>query len=142
MSAWTVAMLASGALFSATVAYFTWVRIPQWRELTYEEFRADFGRWLRRADAVQPMLAVAFLVSTVRFAQGADGANRLVAWVAAGGLAVSLVGSVAVMVPLQRRLAAGRSRDPEQARQRWYRGHLVRTSLVMPAFALAVMATI
>lgn len=142
MTGWAAAMLASGAVFGATVTYFAWVQIPQWRTMALAEFRVDFARWLHRADALQPLLAVAFLGTTIGFATAATGPDRALASAAATLLTMSLLGSVAVMVPLQRRLAADRLPDPERGRRRWYRGHLARTSLVLQALALATIAAL
>jgi hypothetical protein len=60
-----------------------------------------------------------------------------------GGL---LVGSVAVLVPIQRRLTASGSAPPaatlERLRTRWLGGHLVRTAVALVCFAFAVVAVV
>jgi Anthrone oxygenase len=96
-------------------------------------------------DRLQPALLVVCLGSTIGFASSTDGAARTLATLAAGGLLVMLVGSVAVLVPIQRRLVASESPPPsavEALRARWCGGHLVRTAVALACFVLAVVATI
>jgi hypothetical protein len=72
-------------------------------------------------------------------------AARTLAALAAGGLLVVLVGSVALLVPIQRRLVASESPPlsaVEALRARWCGGHLVRTAVALACFVLAVVATI
>lgn len=135
-------MLVSAGLFSLNVGYFALVRIPVWRAMSWPEFQADFARWLRRADIVQPMLATAAVLAAVGFGLSSDGGPRTLALTAATGFLVILLASGTLMVPLQRRLVAGRVRDVEQMRVRWYRGHLVRTFVAVGSLGFAVAAAI
>jgi hypothetical protein len=63
-----------------------------------------------------------------------------------GGMLVVLVGSVAVLVPIQRRLVASGSAPPSAdlaaLRTRWLRGHLVRNAVALACFVLAIVATV
>jgi hypothetical protein len=63
-----------------------------------------------------------------------------------GGMLVVLVGSVAVLVPIQRRLVASGSAPPSAdlaaLRTRWLRGHLVRHAVALACFVLAIVATV
>ena len=143
---WAVVMLLSGGLFVGGVAVIAWERVPAWRATDLVDFRTGFAHTLRRVDRLQPALLVVCLVSTIGFASSAGGAARTLAALAAGGLLVVLVGSVAWLVPIQQRLAASGSAPPpadvEALRAQWLGGHLVRTAVAMACFALAVVATV
>jgi hypothetical protein len=143
---WAVAMLLSGGLFAGGVSSIAWERIPAWRATDLSQFRAGFAHTLRRVDRLQPALLVVCVGSTVGFASSTGGAARALAMLAAGGLLPVLVGSVAVLVPIQRRLVASGSAPPaatlEQLRTRWLGGHLVRTAVALVCFAFAVVAAV
>jgi hypothetical protein len=92
---------------------------------------------------VQPALLVVAIVSAVTFAIRAEGSARTLAWAGAAGLILTLVASVAVLVPLQRRiLNAGSARGGavEEMRSRWFRGHLGRSVLSTVSFVMLVLA--
>ena len=138
---WQVPMLVAGGLFAGVVAFVAWERIPAWRMMDTPEFRRHVGHSIRKADRLQPAVLILWIVSTVGFAVTSDGSARALAAVAAVGLVGTLVGSGAYLVPLQRRLVAGATDDPEAGRRRWYRGHLVRTGLALSSLlAVAVAA--
>jgi hypothetical protein len=143
---WAILMLLSGGLFAGGVAAIAWERAPAWRASALVDFQAGFAHTLRRVDRLQPALLVACLGATIGFAASTGGAARTLAALAAAGLLVVLVGSLAWLVPLQRRLAASGSAPPSAdvgaLRARWLRGHLVRTAVALACFALAVVATV
>jgi hypothetical protein len=105
-----------------------------------------FAHTLRRVDRLQPALLVVCLSSTIAFASSTGGAARTLAALAAGGFLVVLVGSVAWLVPLQRRLVASGSAPPpadvEALRAQWLGGHLLRSAVALACFVLAVVATV
>jgi hypothetical protein len=140
---WAVAMLVSGGLFAGGVTLMAWERLPAWREADLPEFRATFAHTLRRVDRVQPALAVICLITTVGYSLSvADDARVLAAAAAMGFLAV-LVSSGAWLVPIQRRVVSAQSEtssDVLSLRATWIRGHLIRTTIALVAFALAVVA--
>jgi hypothetical protein len=141
---WAIPMLLSGGLFVGGLVAIAWERVPAWRATDLANFRTGFAHTLRRVDRLQPALLVVCLGSTIGFASSAGGAARTLAGLAAGGLLVVLVGSVAVLVPIQRRLVASGS-PPAGAgalRARWLGGHLARTALALGCFVLAVVATV
>ena len=143
---WAVPMLLSSGLFVGGLVAIAWERIPAWRVSDLADFRTGFAHTLRRMDRLQPALLVVCLGSTIGFASSTGGAARTLAALAAGGLLVVLVGSVALLVPIQRRLVASGPAPPSAAtevlRARWLGGHLVRTALALGCFALAVAATV
>lgn len=142
---WAISMLLSGGLFAGGVVSIAWERIPAWRASTLSEFRESFAQTLRRVDRLQPALLTVCLVSTIGFAVSTEQAPTP-AWLAAAGFLIVLVGSVAWLVPIQRRLvAAGSERSPaelEKLRTRWLRGHVIRTVLGLAALTLAVVAAV
>jgi Domain of unknown function (DUF1772) len=142
---WAVPMLLSGGLFVGGVVLIAWERVPAWRATDLPDFRTGFAQTVRRVDRLQPALLVVCLGSTIGFAGSVGGAARTLALLAAGGFLLVLVGSVAWLVPIQRRLGASGSAPPpadvEALRARWLRGHLVRTAAALACFALAVVAT-
>jgi Domain of unknown function (DUF1772) len=141
---WAIPMLLSGGLFAGGVVSIAWERVPAWREASVADFRTAFRHTLRRVDRLQPMLLVLWLVSTIGFAITAGGAARTAAAVAAAGLLVVLIGSVAWLVPIQRRLVSRELPSPEaeRLRSRWLRGHVIRTVLALAALALIVVAVV
>ena len=143
---WEVPMLLSGGLFVGGLLAIAWERVPAWRASSLLDFRTGFAHTLRRVDRLQPALLVICLASTIGFASSTGGAARTLGALAAAGLLVVLVGSVAVLVPIQRRLVASGSEPrpaaAEALRVRWLGGHLIRTAVALAGFALAVVATV
>jgi len=141
---WATVMVVSGGLFAGGLTSIAWERVPAWRRTHLPEFRTGFAGTLRRVDRLQPALLVICLVSTIGFAVTAAGAARTLAALAATGMLLVLVGSVAWLVPIQRTLESG-SELPDGAveglRARWLRGHLIRTVVGVALFMLAVVAT-
>ena len=83
---------------------------------------------------MQPALLVAAIVSAVGFALTAGGSAQVLALVGAAGFVVTLAASLAILVPLQRRIVATKPADAgtiDKMRARWFRGNLGRSA---PAF--------
>ena len=143
MDAWAALMLVSAGAFAGGAATFSWSRVPIWRSMDLGPFGDDFSATITRTDKVQPALLVVAILSAVGFAVTTEGSASAFASVAAGGFILTLVASVAVLVPLQRRIIAeshaGRS-DVEAMRARWFRGHLGRSVLSMTSFVSTVLA--
>ena len=146
MSTWASLMLIAGGLFAGGAVTFAWSRVPIWRRMPVQEFIGDFEQTLRRTDKVQPALLVAAIVSAVGFALTADGSARVLASVGAAGFVVTLAASIAILVPLQRRIVAtapSKAKAIEEMRARWFRGQLGRSMLSAASFvAVAVAATL
>jgi hypothetical protein len=70
----------------------------------------------------------------------------MLAVLAAVGMLLILVGSVAVLVPIQRRLVASGAQsspaDTTRWRAQWLRGHLLGTVAAMAFFVPAVIASV
>lgn len=140
---WAVLMLLSGGLFAGSVVSIAWDRIPAWRQTDLPEFQTAFAHTLRRVDRLQPALLGISLASTIGFAATASGTARALALLAAAGFLLVLVGSVAWLVPIQRRLVASRestSHDLERLRAQWLRGHVIRAIVGLAALTTAVLA--
>lgn len=143
---WAVSMMISGGLFAGGVLSIAWERVPAWRASDLPAFRRGFAHTLRRVDRLQPALLTLCFVSTIGFAISVGGAARTLAALAASGFLVVLVGSVAWLVPIQRRLVASGS-DQSSAyvqglRTQWFRGHVIRTVLALALFILAGIAAV
>jgi hypothetical protein len=138
-------MLVAGGLFAGGAATFAWSRVPIWRRMPLPEFVTDFEQTIRRTDLVQPVLAVVAAASGIAFAVTADGSARLLAALGAAGFILVLLASLAVMVPLQRRISAtpvADADDLEAMRVRWFSGNFGRSLLAVASFALMVVATV
>jgi hypothetical protein len=138
---WAVAIIVSGGLFVGEVVSIAWERVPAWRGASPTEFRATFVHTLRRVDRLQPVLLLVLLASTAGFAVTSEGVARTLALVAAAGFLAILVGSVAVLVPIQRRLGSGTTLDAHRLRARWVHGHQIRAVGALALFILAAVAT-
>jgi hypothetical protein len=143
MSAWASLMLIAGGLFAGGAATFAWSRVPIWRRMPAQDFVGDFEETLRRTDKVQPALLVAAIVSAAGFALTADGSARLLASVGAAGFVVTLAASLAILVPLQRRIVAtppAEAKAIDGMRTRWFGGNLGRSILAVASFVAVVLA--
>ena len=144
MNVWAFLMLVSAGLFAGGVTALAWDRVSAWRSMPLDEFRTDFAGVVHRADRVQPGLLVVAIVGS--FASGLTdaGAARILAVIGACGFLAILIGSVAVLVPLQRRMISSSSLEAgalERMRHRSIRGHLERTVVGVASFLLAASAT-
>ena len=146
MSIWANLMLIAGGLFAGGAATFAWSRVPIWRRMTAQEFIGDFEETLRRTDKVQPAVLVAAIVSAAGFALTADSSARVLASVGTAGFVVTLAASLAILVPLQRRIVATAPAEVgaiDKMRARWFRGNLGRSILAVASFvAVTVAATL
>ncbi len=143
MDVWAVLMLVSAGAFAGGAATFSWSRVPIWRSMEPRRFRDDFSATITRTDKVQPALLVLAILSAIAFAIGAENSASALAWIGAAGFIATPSASVAVLVPLQRRIIvdAGAQRpDFEAMRARWFQGHLSRSVLSMASFASTVFA--
>jgi hypothetical protein len=145
MNAWAGLMMLAGGLFAGGTASFAWSRVPIWRTMPAAQFIGDFSATIRWTDKVQPALLLAAIVSATVYAFTAGFAASVLALFGAGGFLVTLVASVVVLVPLQRRIMAASPRQPdavEEMRRRWCRGHLGRSALSVASFVILVAATL
>jgi hypothetical protein len=143
MSAWASLMLIAGGLFAGGAATFAWSRVPIWRRMPVQGFVGDFEETLRRTDKVQPALLVAAIVSAAGFALTADGPARVLALAGAAGFVVTLAASIAILVPLQRRIVTtppAEAKAIDEMRARWFRGHLGRSLLAAASFVMVAVA--
>jgi hypothetical protein len=104
-------------------------------------FVDDFARTLSRTDKVQPTLLIVAIVASVGVVVTHAGLSRVLALVGAVGFLVVLIASLAVLVPLQRRIIS--SPDSEalgEMRERWFGGNLARSTLSVIAFVATAIA--
>ena len=143
MSIWASLMLIAGGLFAGGAATFAWSRVPIWRRMPVQQFIGDFEQTIRRTDKVQPALLVATIVSAGGFALTAEGLARVLALVGAAGFVVTLAASLAILVPLQRRIVAtppAEAKAINEMRTRWFGGNLGRSMLAVASFVAVVVA--
>jgi hypothetical protein len=108
-----------------------------------DQFRTDFAGVVQRADRVQPGLVMVAIVASSGFGLADSGAARILALIGASGFMATLIGSVAVPVPLQRRMISSSSSEAdavERMRHRWFRGHVGRTEIGVASFLLVALA--
>lgn len=105
------------------------------------EASADSGRVLGR---VMPFWYVGSLVLTAALAAAGGGSVTGPAIAAAALLALSVVLSVAVLVPINNRSASWTADDHpadwREQHQRWDRFHYARVAIIVAAFALTAVA--
>ena len=145
MNGWDVAALVVGALFTTAVVFFASFRVPQWRVMERSTFLPDFERTINVADKVQPTLLVVTIISTAMVSGAIDGSEKVLGWGATTGFVLTLLGSLAYLVPLQRRMIKTGA-DPAvpipEMRSRWIKGHLTRTAVTLGSFALLAVAVV
>ena len=141
MSIWSIIMVSAGGLFAGGAATFAWSRVPIWRTMPTAAFVDDFARTISRTDKVQPTLLIVAIVASAGVAATHAGFSRVLALVGAVGFLVVLIASLAVLVPLQRRIIS--SPDSEalgEIRERWFGGNLGRSTLSVIAFVATAVA--
>jgi hypothetical protein len=144
MTVFEALMLLGAGLFAGGALTFAWSRVPIWRRMPLPQFVDDFAQTLSRTDKIQPALLLTGAASAAAFAATSEGAAAVLAVAGAAGLVLVLIGSLAVLVPLQRRLIAIGARDGgtiEEMRARWFRGNLGRSLLATVSFALIAAAS-
>ena len=145
MNIWAILMLVSAGLFTGGAVAFAWERIPAWRAMPPAQYLPDFAGTIHRADRLQPALLVVAIASALGFAIGASAPARTLALLAAAGFGVTLIASLAVLRPLQRRIIASSPQQPdaiEAMRRRWFSGHRGRATLAAACFTLAAVAAV
>jgi hypothetical protein len=136
-------MLAAGGLFAGGALTFAWSRVPIWRRMPVPQFSRDFAETLRWTDKIQPALLITSATSAAAFAITADGTAAILAGLGAGGLVLTLLATLAILVPLQRRIVAtpvAAAEAIEEMRLRWFRGNLGRAVVATLSFALLAAA--
>lgn len=137
-----IAMILSGGFFSGGVIALAWNRLPVWKELPFAQFKSDFGRTIRFADILQPFLLAGAIISTLLFALNSQNWASTLAWMATAGYAATMAASVALLVPLQRKLLSFNEEPGDLAilRAKWITGHIGRTVLSSLSFILAAVS--
>ncbi|GAA1858606.1 DUF1772 domain-containing protein [Brevibacterium marinum] len=104
--------------------------------------RTDGGRMLGRT---MPFWYIGSLVLTVGLAVLTWGLTTTLALIAAGLLAISVIMSILLLVPINNRSLSWTAEDhPEDWREqyrRWDRWHYVRVAIIVAAFVLIAVAT-
>ncbi len=135
MSVWGALMVIAGGLFAGGAATFAWSRVPIWRRMPALAFVDDFSQTISRTDKAQPALLVFVIATSIGFAITHDGPPRVLALIGAAGFVAVLVASLAVLVPLQRRIIDRTATEAvDETRERGFRGNLGRSSLSVIAF--------
>ncbi|MEB3049266.1 DUF1772 domain-containing protein [Mycolicibacter sp. MYC123] len=106
----------------------------------FRAFRSDGGGLLGRVMPFWYLVSLALLVATVAVA----GPQRGLIGASAGLLAGAVVLSVAVLVPINKRIMAWRSVDDvsRELAARWDRLHWLRVALLAAAFVLLVVGVL
>ena len=144
---WAVLMLLAGGLFAGGSATFAWSRVPIWRRLALADFARDFEATLRWTDRVQPALLVLAIGSGAAFAVSVQDEARLLGALGTAALALVLILSLAILVPLQRTIIAiaadpAASARVEAMRRRWFTGNRGRSLVAVTGYVLLVVAAV
>ena len=145
MAAWGLVALLAGAAFTAGVVYFAVARVPRWRTMEVPVFLPDFERAINIADKVQPMFLVATIVTATVYAGTLEGIREVLTRAATAGFALTMIGSLSFLVPLQRRmirLGPNPGAPISTMRARWLKGHLGRASLGVVSFILLTLGAL
>ena len=145
MDTWAVIMLVAGWLFAGGAATIGWTRSGAWMEMKTQEFLPDFARTIRIADRLQPALLLITIVSTAAVVLTTQSTTRAISAAGGAGFVATLIASVVVLVPLQRRIIStspDRSDDIAAMRRAWIRGHRGRSILSVASLVLVAVASI
>ncbi len=136
---WAMAMLVSVGPSTADVAPFAWKRAQAWRSADPSDLRLEFEQAMGVSERAQRVVRLLCVVATVGFALSTGGAARLLALAATGLLAV-LIGTGALLTPIERRLAASGSElssaEIERLRSLWFRRQFIRAVVALAALLL------
>jgi hypothetical protein len=134
-----VIVLLSGVFAAGTIA--AALRSRSWFAMDRSRFKIDFARTIAVADKLQPALAVGAIAAIAGYVIGSSESGEQFAIGAGSILFGIIVVSVAVLVPLQRRIISRSESDAvtERLQSRWVRGHAGRTGAALVAFLLAAL---
>lgn len=132
-------MLVCSGLFAGGVLTITWDRLPIWQKMDFQPFKADFGHTLRVADKLQPILLIITILMSGIFSFNREGPEQIFALAATAGFVITLLASVVVLVPLQKRILHS-NELPAQMYARWRQGHIGRTMLSLVSFFCLVLS--
>lgn len=140
-----IALLTISGIWTGAITTIAWERIPVWRRLDLVPRTVDFRRSLYRMDPTMPIVAVVVLALGVVYALRHDGTASTLAWIAFGGVALIVVGSLLLLEPINsqfRRLPEG-TPPPSAAALlvRWSRLHIPRSVVAIASLVLFVAAT-
>lgn len=145
MTGWGLLALVAGAAFTSGVVYFAVARVPRWRTMEVPVFLPDFARVINVADKVQPMFLLVTILAASLYAGTLEGVREVLTRAATAGFALTMIGSLTFLVPLQRRmikLGADPGVPIPEMRALWLRGHLGRASLAVISFALLTLGAV
>ncbi len=126
-------MIISSGLFTGGVLTVTWSRLPVWKKMDFQSFKADFGHTIKVTDKLQPILLVSTIFTAGIFSLNKSGIEQILAFIAVGGFTITLLASVAVLVPLQKRVLNS-NESSALMYAKWQQGHIGRTVLSLVSF--------
>jgi hypothetical protein len=142
---WMVVTLVSTGLFAGGAFFVAMERVWIWRQLSLVAFADDFRRSIRRADPLQPSLALASAGAGVGLGVTTRDAVAA-AWAMAGSalLVLIVLGSVILAEPINSQFRRGGTGDvppdADRLRTRWRRLHLVRAAVAVVALGCMAAA--
>lgn len=138
-----ILMLISGGLFTG-VALVVTVKCLAWKSMPLKQFKYNFERTVVIADRMQPPLLVSTVIAATFFAFDTTGMAAVLAFIAVVILLLILVTSLAILVPLQKRIIYTDQKvhmaPLEAMRRQWLQGHLGRSGMASMAFTLLIIA--
>ena len=132
-------IIVSGVFAVGTLAA-AW-RSRSWLMMDLTDFKVDFARTIVVADKVQPALAVIAIGAIAAYVLGSSEQGEGFAIGAGLILLSTILVSLAILVPLQRRIINKSESNAvtDALRSRWIRGHAIRTGAAVAAFSLATL---
>lgn len=132
-------MIICSGLFTGGVLTITWSRLSVWKKMDSQSFKEDFGHTIRITDKLQPILLVITILSAGFFSFSKDGIVQILTLMVAGGFTITLVASIVVLVPLQKRILNS-TESPIHMYAKWQQGHIGRTVLSLLSFFLLALS--
>jgi hypothetical protein len=136
---WAVAMLLTGGLFAGAVFAVSWGFTPLWQKLPANQFKSQLADFTKTSNVVQPLMALAAIISSIGYAASCHGMGVTLSTLAACGYILAILFSAAIVMPLQRKILVAKvsQSDISSMRAIWINYHYLRTVLVIVSFALS-----
>lgn len=141
----TLFMVGAAGLWAGGILFYAIERVNLWSRMPLDQYVVDFRRSVRRADPLQPILAILSVLAATIWAIHAGGMATQFAWAGVGLILATVIFSIALPERINRQFRTRPEGEApphtEELRKRWRTLHLVRTVPAIAAFGCLVVAT-